>query len=381
MIEDSKTLLFYLVGLAGLIAISILFTGRIEPPPVEPLPITTAFPTEMATSVRLTEVAQEGCSAISEQIIFYVPDLTTLEDNRLLISGTVYASDFVTPLSGALIEVWPNTYDSPENPQYPPYLFRGQMHADAAGHYEFTTVKPGHHSQVYLYYQVRYQDDCQVGLKLFFVDDPAQGAAAFPRMKQVPQAPAPTSSLMLMKVGLAQVKPAGPLLRGPVDLVLPVPPPISSKTNLIPPGVTGKPLTISGVVYASDRKTPLPGARVEVWQANPKGFYEGYEYPPASFNLSGQMYTDAAGRYEFTTPKPSPFKVGQKYLPARIHFKVSYQDHQPAFTRLFFADDPYLTNFLPSPKLTIRLSEQVGPAGPAWQGNFDIHLPVPPPVP
>jgi protocatechuate 3,4-dioxygenase beta subunit len=181
---------------------------------------------------------------------------------------------------------------------------------------------------------------------------------------------------MLMK--MARVEPAGPKLGGPIDVVLPVPPPVSFRADLIPPDVAGEPLTISGVVYAADRETPLPGVLVEVWQANPTGFYEGYDHPAPAFNLGGQMRTDATGRYEFITLKPSPVKVGQTDLPAQIHFKVSYQDQEPFFTRLFFADDPFLNNLPPSPEQTIRLNEQVRPTGSVWQGNFDIILPVSP---
>jgi hypothetical protein len=64
------------------------------------------------------------------------------------------------------------------------------------------------------------------------------------------------------------------------------------------------------------------------------------------------------------------------YLPAQIHVQVSYQDHKPLFTRLFFADDPYLASIPVAPDLAIRLSEQVGPTGPVWQGNFDVVLPI-----
>jgi hypothetical protein len=221
MVEDSKSLSFYLFGLAGLILVSVVFTGRIEPPPVEPLP---PIPTSPTATPTLAEIAQKDCSTHSVRVIFYVPDLTPLEDNRLLISGTVYASDFVTPLPGALIEVWPGVDNSPDRPEYPSYLFRDQILTDNAGHYEFSTLKPGRYGIAYFYYQVSYQDDCPVALKLFFVDDPAQTAAAFPEMKRGPHAPVPTSSLMLMKVDLTQVEPVGPLLRGPVDIVLPVPP-------------------------------------------------------------------------------------------------------------------------------------------------------------
>jgi protocatechuate 3,4-dioxygenase beta subunit len=139
-----------------------------------------------------------------------------------------------------------------------------------------------------------------------------------------------------------------------------------------------------------DGKTPLPGAQVEVWQinstsevwqTNPTDFYDGSDYPPPIFNLGGQMHTDAAGRYEFTTLKPGPINVDQGYLPAQIHFKVSYQDHQPLFIRLFFAGDPYLNNIPAAPELTIRLKEQMGPGVPAWQGRFDVVMPVLPATP
>jgi protocatechuate 3,4-dioxygenase beta subunit len=157
--------------------------------------------------------------------------------------------------------------------------------------------------------------------------------------------------------------------------------PVAFRAHLIPPDVAGEPLTISGVVYATDGKTPLPGARVEVWQANPTRSYEGYDIHAPAFNLQGKMRTDAAGRYEFTTLKPGPVKVGQDGLPAQIHFKVSYQDQEPLFTRLFFAGDPFLNTSPASPELITRLSQQVGPTGPVWQGRFDITLPISPPTP
>jgi len=201
MMEDTRTLLFYLLSLAGLIIIAILFTGRIEPPETEPTVKPTARP---------AEVAQEGCPTLS-QIIFYVPDLTTMEDNRLLISGTVYASDFVTPLAGALIKVWPAIPEKQYDPRLPPYLFRGQIRTDAAGHYQFTTLKPDHYDIIYFYYQVRYQNYCPLAMKLFVVVESAQGDVL-------------QDSLTFTELGLMPAEPAGPLLRGSVDLVLPIPP-------------------------------------------------------------------------------------------------------------------------------------------------------------
>jgi catechol 1,2-dioxygenase len=294
----------------------------------------------------------------------------------LMISGTVYASDCLTPLPDTLIEVW---YANPDS-RYSytePVSFRGQLRTDAAGHYEFAALRPGRKLGIYdtghellerhLHFHVRYQDNEPLVTRLDVTDDTFIITPA--------SLPAPT------KRSTETVDPIEPVLQARFDIVLPVPPSVSSRTNLIPPAVAGEPLTISGVVYTVAGKTPLPDALVEVWQANPTGSYEGYDYPTPAFNLRGQMRTDAAGRYEFTTLKPGPIKVGQDYLPAQIHFIVRYQDYKPLFTWLFFAGDPFLNNISPSPDLTIRLSEQVGPTGPVWQGRFDIFLSVPPPHP
>jgi protocatechuate 3,4-dioxygenase beta subunit len=377
MREDPKTFLFYIVGLAGLLISSILFTGRIEP---EPLPATPASSTGTPPPARPTEVAQEGCSPGPEQTFFYVPDPASQEANRLLISGVVYASDVGRPLSGALLEVLLVPQETQYDPHYPPYnAFHDWFQTDAAGRYRATLPKPSDYGIIYLHYWANFQDDCPLKLRLFFSNVSAQSEGSFSRMEAVPPRPLPPSSLMQMI--MARVEPAGSRLEGPIDVILSVPPPVSFRANLIPPDVAGEPLTVSGVVYAADRKTPLPGARVEVWQANPTGFYEGYDHHAPAFNLQGQMRTDAAGRYEFTTLKPSPRKVGQTGLPAQIHFEVSYQDYKPFFTRLFFAGDPFLYNIPPSVDLGIRLKQQVGLTGPVWQGNFDIVLPVSAPQP
>jgi protocatechuate 3,4-dioxygenase beta subunit len=380
MREDPKTFLFYILGLVGLIISSILFTSRIEPLPLEPLPSTPAKQTGTPTPSRSTEIIQEGCSPSSERTLFYIPDPASLESSRILITGTVYASDLVTPLPGALLEVLLLPQETQYDPQYPPYnAFHDWFQTDASGRYEATMPKPDNYGIIHLHYRANSQDNCPLKLRLLFLDASAQGEASLSRMKRVPQGLLPPSSLTPMK--MARVEPAGTKLGGPIDVVLPVPPPVSFRANLIPSEVAGEPLTISGVVYAADRKTPLPGAQVEVWQANPVGFYEGYGYPRPAFNLQGRMRTDAAGRYEFTTLKPGSVKFGETYLPAQIRFKVSYQDQEPFFTRLYFADDPFLNNIPPAPEQTIQLIELVGPTGSVWQGNFDVFLPVSAPQP
>lgn len=138
-------------------------------------------------------------------------------------------------------------------------------------------------------------------------------------------------------------------------------------TSLAPPDRKGERLMVSGTLYASNRITPLPGALVEVWQADAEGRYG---------RLRGQMQTDADGHYEFTTIKPGHYKVDCLPMPAHIHYRLSYLDNEPIFQTLFFQDDPYLTNILVEPAFIRPLTTRVGSDGPVLHATFDITLPV-----
>jgi protocatechuate 3,4-dioxygenase beta subunit len=208
--EDTKTLLFYLVSIAGLIVVSILFTGQIEQPelePSQPAPVTSTV-TRLKSTAKPLESNQEVCSS-TNQIAFYRPDTTHLEGNRLVISGTVYASDFVTPLPSAPIEVWLVAQETQYDPNYPPYnAFHDWFQTDKAGHYEATTPKPGHSGIIYLHYRANDQDECPLTIQLFFVDDSTLGDTA-------------SVSSGLMK----QTEITSSVLQGPIDVVLSVPSP------------------------------------------------------------------------------------------------------------------------------------------------------------
>ena len=139
-------------------------------------------------------------------------------------------------------------------------------------------------------------------------------------------------------------------------------------TTLAPPDLKGDRLIVSGTVYSADRVTPLPGALLEVWQADAYGQFE---------RLRAQMQTDANGRYEFTTIKPGHYKVDCQFLPAHIHYRVSYLDSQPLLTSLFFAGDPYLAHIPPVKQAHIKsLTADVGSDGPVLHTTFDLILSV-----
>ncbi|MEU0969609.1 intradiol ring-cleavage dioxygenase [Streptomyces sp. NPDC005917] len=119
---------------------------------------------------------------------------------------------------------------------------------------------------------------------------------------------------------------------------------------------TGEPCVVSGVVRSADG-IPLPGAVLDVWQADPQGFYDVQQpdvQPPG--NGRGLFTADGEGRFWFRTCVPSAYPIPtdgpvgallkaagrHPYRPAHIHFIVSAEGHAPVTTHIFVAGGEYL---------------------------------------
>ncbi|MEU5339722.1 MULTISPECIES: intradiol ring-cleavage dioxygenase [unclassified Streptomyces] len=119
---------------------------------------------------------------------------------------------------------------------------------------------------------------------------------------------------------------------------------------------SGEPCVVSGRVLSQDG-TPLPGAVLDVWQADADGFYD-VQQPDLqpSGNGRGLFTADAAGRFWFRTCVPSPYPIPtdgpvgdllratgrHPYRPAHIHFIASAEGHAPVTTHIFVAGSEYL---------------------------------------
>jgi len=118
----------------------------------------------------------------------------------------------------------------------------------------------------------------------------------------------------------------------------------------------GTPCLVSGRVTGADGE-PVPGARLDVWQANADGFYDVQQPGVQSeLNLRGLFTADADGGYWFRSivpryyPIPDDGPVGEllaatgrhPYRPAHLHFIVSAPGYRPVTTHVFVADSPYL---------------------------------------
>lgn len=162
----------------------------------------------------------------------------------------------------------------------------------------------------------------------------------------------------------------------------------------------GQTLIMHGVVHDAD-KNPLPGAKVEVWHCDTRGFYSHFDPTglQAPFNMRRTIIADENGRYKFQSILPSGYGVppgspterllsslgrhGQR--PAHIHFFVSAPDHRKLTTQINIEGDPlinddfaYATREGLVPSVKERTDDESihanGLNGPFAEIEFDIYL-------
>ncbi|WP_300603119.1 intradiol ring-cleavage dioxygenase [Trebonia sp.] len=144
----------------------------------------------------------------------------------------------------------------------------------------------------------------------------------------------------------------------------------------------GTPCVVTGRVVSVDR-TPLPGAKLDVWQANDQGFYD-VQQPDVQPRTNGRgLFTaDSNGEFWFRTVVPSPYPiptdgpVGElliatgrhAYRPAHIHFIVTADGHRPLTTHMFVAGSDYIesdTVFAVKKSLVVDFAKVTDPAAAA----------------
>jgi protocatechuate 3,4-dioxygenase beta subunit len=115
-------------------------------------------------------------------------------------------------------------------------------------------------------------------------------------------------------------------------------------------GDRGMPLAVSGRVI-NVHGEPVPGAAIEVWQANDGGLYdlEGYRF-------RATLKPSTAGAYGFDSVMPG-------HYPARVarhvHYFVTAPGQRPLSTQLYFSTDEVFAgnpdkNFTKDPLITSR---------------------------
>jgi hydroxyquinol 1,2-dioxygenase len=119
-------------------------------------------------------------------------------------------------------------------------------------------------------------------------------------------------------------------------------------------GAAGQPCWVDGSVRDT-RGEPLPGALIEVWEADEDGRYD-VQYDDGRTAARGHLHTDDDGTYRFwgITPTPYPIPhdgpvgqllnaVGRSPMRAsHLHFKVSHPGYRTLVTHIFVRGDRLL---------------------------------------
>jgi catechol 1,2-dioxygenase len=142
---------------------------------------------------------------------------------------------------------------------------------------------------------------------------------------------------------------------------------------------TGEPCAVTGRVV-SVSGAPLPGATLDVWQANDEGFYDVQQPGVQEIGNGRGLFTaDGKGEFWFRTvvpryyPIPTDGPVGEllratgrhSFRPAHIHFIVSAPGHRDLTTHMFVAGSEYIesdTVFAVKKSLVVDFAQVDDPA-------------------
>jgi len=131
------------------------------------------------------------------------------------------------------------------------------------------------------------------------------------------------------------------------------------RSNLVPPGLPGTPLTVSGYVFGLDCR-PLSRVLLDWWQADPNGAYDNI-----GFRFRGHQYTGADGSFRLTTLRPGLYPGRTRHL----HVKVQAPGQRILTTQLYFPGEPRNNT---DPIFDSRLLMTVQQQGSQLVGSFDF---------
>jgi hydroxyquinol 1,2-dioxygenase len=120
-------------------------------------------------------------------------------------------------------------------------------------------------------------------------------------------------------------------------------------------GAGGEPCWVEGTVIDTDGQ-PVPGARLEVWEADDDGFYDVQKDGGERLSARAHLFSDELGAFRFWGLTPTPYPIPHDgpvgrllgaagrspYRAPHLHFLVSALGRRTLITHIFVAGDPLL---------------------------------------
>jgi catechol 1,2-dioxygenase len=142
-------------------------------------------------------------------------------------------------------------------------------------------------------------------------------------------------------------------------------------------------LVLSGTVRDASTGEPLPGARLDFWQADSNGIYDR-----AGQHLRGVVITGASGEYQLRTVLPNDYSehdhdpIGELFRAmgkhntraAHIHLKASVNDQVVLTTQIFMPTSTFLATDYVEGSVSDDLIAKIEKTGDGYEGTFDIDL-------
>jgi hydroxyquinol 1,2-dioxygenase len=152
-------------------------------------------------------------------------------------------------------------------------------------------------------------------------------------------------------------------------------------------GASGQPCVVSGTVKNVSGH-PIPGAVIDVWQADDEGFYDVQKENLSQAQARGVLNSQSDGTFNFKTivaeayPIPMDGPVGtmleassrSPWRPAHLHFMIKAEGYETLITHVFKKGDSYLHS---DPVFGVRhslIADWVTHADGSTTLNFDFVL-------
>jgi hydroxyquinol 1,2-dioxygenase len=131
--------------------------------------------------------------------------------------------------------------------------------------------------------------------------------------------------------------------------------PLFANGDDIAHGASGEPCFMHGRVLSTTGEC-IPGAHIEIWQADDQGLYDVQHRESSQVYGRGHLFSDNEGRYSFWSVRPEAYPIPQDgpvgallevanrspMRPAHVHFMIKASGYKTLITHVFKEGDQYL---------------------------------------